>query len=168
VIYPSKELAGVAGLYNYLAAEPDTTILFSNDLGSSLKGIDCIAKDDQGFIICEAKGTSAIAKSASYYLRKTKTKGRQLSWEWIWSSLIDAAEDGRSAAAFLTLYSSIIRQQNIGRLLSISALSDSQDGYTIKTTSVVNESDLCQLNNMNGNLPYAKLRNWLDEIDPTT
>ncbi len=118
-IYPDIAMAGVAGLYRELTKNSNYKIIFSNELAYEIHGIDALAynKKENQYLICEAKGTTIGEKSPAYYLKKTKKRGRQLSWQWCWNCIIDFAEFPATANVFLELYGPLILHTNIKRLL---------------------------------------------------
>jgi len=133
-------------------------------MGSQIRGIDAVAKKNNQFIICEAKGTTLSHSTVSQHLKKTKTKGRQLSWNWIWASLIDFAEDARNANLFLELYDHVILQENIERRLYISRLKKIKRKYVILSTECYYHKDFKHLNKINAFDAKNKLKKWLDEM----
>ncbi|SDW81454.1 hypothetical protein SAMN05444411_102231 [Lutibacter oricola] len=163
-LYDSKELAGVAGLFRELKKDPKLRIIYSNDLGSSITGIDCIAFKNGNYIVCEAKGTTSKKTYVSKFLRKTKTKGRQMSWDWIWRSLVEFAEDSRNAIVFLEIYENVIKQENITRLISISTLEKINQKFSILETRFYNDFQIKHLKGMQDYSNQKTLIKWLLEI----
>jgi len=164
-IYPSKELAGVAGLYRYLQ-ENNYTVIFANDFSYDIHGIDAVAihKNTGKILICEAKGTSlAKIKSFSSYLKKTKHKGRQLSNEWCWTSLVDFAFQGPTAGIFLQLLSPMINYE-ADRLLTVSQLNTEKNGFTVIHTKTWSEAEMQSRSWFAKPYVLTKQHQWLDEI----
>lgn len=163
IIYPDKESGGVAGLYYYLLTH-DYEIIFANDLGLEIHGIDAVAKNKTTghYIICESKGTSlSRIKTPAYYLKKTKHKGRQLSWEWCWASLVDFAETGTTAYIFLELVKPFLSGA-VERLLSATLLKRTSNGFKIKETKIWQEPDF-QAPWLT-DFQFKKQKDWLNQI----
>lgn len=83
--------------------EPEWEVLCYDELCFQRNGIDLIVRRraDDHIVFLEAKGSSRhISGSPMNYLRSTKTKGRQLSWTWIWHSVLGMGADGYGADAF--------------------------------------------------------------------
>ena len=122
ILYPNKELGGVAGLYTWLQ-QHSYQVIFANDLAQEIHGIDAIAKSpyEDSYLICESKGTTHPFKTPREYLKKTKSKGRQLTWKWCWRSLIDMAELGPTANTFLDVLP-VFLEGRVKRLLSVTKL----------------------------------------------
>ncbi len=163
-IYDTKELAGVAGLY-YALQEQGYQIVYANDLGLSIVGIDCIAVKDKTWYIGEAKGTTSKRTALSSFLKNTKTKGRQMSWDWIWHSLVNFAEDPLNAGVFLSLYKDIILQTNTKRIVGVSQLAKVKHGYIISSTQIYEEPHIASLKNMNCFTNMKRLQEWLKTVD---
>ncbi len=164
ILYDNREMAGIAGLYLTLK-EKGYKVVYSNEIGVSIKGIDCIAVKDDIWYICEAKGTTTNKKRLSYFLRNTKTKGRQMSWNWIWRSLIEFAEDPFNSKVFLYLYRNVIYQKNIRRLIGVSYLKKEDNLFIIENTNLYYEKDIDKLNGINLFTNKNNLQRWLDSID---
>jgi hypothetical protein len=163
ILYDNKELAGVAGLFLKLKEDKDVKIIYSNDLGSSITGIDCIAVKNNKYIICEAKGTTSKKKYISSFLKKTKTKGRQMSWDWIWKSIVNFADDSRNSIVFLHIYENVIKLENISRLVSISSLKKIRNKYTIQETKFYKDEDIKHLKGISSFTNQEKLKDWLTQ-----
>jgi hypothetical protein len=164
-LYDTKELAGIAGMFNSIQKSKVGKVIYSNDLGSQIRGIDCIAIVNNKKVYCEAKGTIVKNINLSKFLRKTKTKGRQMSWQWIWSSLVDFAEDSRNANVFLENYRNIIRMEDIERKIFISKLEKIKGKYAIQYTMEYGENEISKLRYMN-EFPKSQILNkWLDDIE---
>lgn len=167
VIYPDVETAGIAGLYNELNKKTDYRIIFSNELAYEIHGIDALAynKEENQYLICEAKGTTIQKKSPSYYLKNTKKRGRQLSWQWCWNCIIDFAEFPATANVFLEIYKSIILNQNVKRLLSVTFCRKINDGYLIQKTRTWDENELNSYEWFNQKKDFSKQKGWLEQIE---
>lgn len=124
----SIELAGVVGLYEWLAANGDYEFRFGNDLSQIVHGIDAIAHIGSKYLLCESKGTTVFRGGPLSYLKRTKTYGRQLSWRWCWNRLIYLACYGHTAATFLETLTPFIfgRAQ---RALIVSEVATIENGY---------------------------------------
>ncbi len=164
VLYDNREMAGIVGLYLILRKE-GYKIVYSNEIGVSIKGIDCIAVKDNIWYICEAKGTTTNKKILSYFLRNTKTKGRQMSWDWIWRSLIEFAEDSLNSKVFLCLYRNVIYQKNIRRLIGVSYLKKTNKHFIIESTSLYCDKDINNLKGINLFTNKNNLQKWLNSLD---
>ncbi len=163
-IYDTKELAGVAGLY-YALQEKEYQIVYANDLGLSIVGIDCIAVKNKTWYIGEAKGITSKRTALSSFLKNTKTKGRQMSWDWIWRSLVNFAEAPLNAGVFLSLYKDIILQTNTKRIVGVSQLAKVKKGYFISNTQIYEEPHITSLKNMNCFTNMKRLQEWLKTVD---
>lgn len=164
-MYDTKELAGIAGMFNAIQDKKTGKVIYSNDLGSQIRGIDCIAIIDDKKVFCEAKGSIVKSINLSKFLRKTKTKGRQMSWQWIWGSLVEFAEDSRNANVFLENYRNIIRMEDIERKTFISKLEKIKDKYAIQYTVEYGENEISKLAYMNEFPKSQILKKWLYEIE---
>ncbi len=163
--YPGKELAGVAGLYDHLQ-ERGCQVIFANDLSLDIHGIDAIAYDPQldTYLLCEAKGTSGKIKNYPYYLKNTKTKGRQLSREWCWVSFTDCAFQGATAAIFLKLLRPVL-DGNYRRLLSVTRLEDCQQGYCAVENRTWEEEEMSCSDWFAKPYNLEKQQRWMAEIE---
>lgn len=165
-LYDSVEFAGEAALYRHLNADPDLEILLTGAVAWQLRGIDAIVrrKSDGVFILCEAKGSSRpLAASPLAYLPETKTKGRQLGWQWCWDSLIDMAEHPATAAAFLVLLQPML-EGRIERLLTITRATRENGGWRCAETRVYPEAQLCTYAPLALPYPLDKQKRMLDEM----
>ena len=164
--YSSRELAGVAGLFNWIRRHTKMEVVFVNDFALEKWGIDAVAFDTRRgrYMICEAKGTSTEFRAAGTYLKVTKTRGRQLSWRWIWGCLVECACDPATAAAFLALYEPVITRRAVTRLLSVSQLTPIGTGFRIEETKVWQERELARYSWLRERPPWTKQRRWLAEL----
>ncbi len=67
-------------------------------------GLDILAFEPRTgrAVIVEVKATSkTINAGLRSHLRSTRTKGRQMTWEWVWRSTVEMACEAGTAAAFL-------------------------------------------------------------------
>lgn len=103
---PPRDLedAGIVGFYDHIRADQRYTVIFENTLGYEIRGLDVILRDEQTkkLIFVELKGTSRKIRGPLSYLKRTKTKGRQLSWEWVFRSLLNVHH--AMAASSVLLY----------------------------------------------------------------
>ncbi len=164
IFYDTKEMAGIAGLYLTLKKE-DYKIVYSNEMGLSIRGIDCIAIKNNIWYICEAKGTTTNKNTVSSFLRNTKTKGRQMSWNWIWRSLVEFAEDPFNSKVFLNLYQNIIYKKNVKRLVGVSYLERVDNMFSIKNTNLYYEKEINKLKGMNLFTNKKNLQEWLNSLN---
>lgn len=165
ILYHSKEIAGVAGLYSILI-EKKYTIIYANDLSYKIHGIDaiCFDKVNKEYIICEAKGTAQNNfTSYSSYLKMTKNKGYQLSWEWCWNSLVDISLSGPTAHVFLKILRPFLYGK-VKRLLCVTHLSNKKKNYIIENTAAWNEDELNKNPKLNEIYDLSKQRKWFEEI----
>ena len=83
--------------------EPGHKMIFYDELCFQRTGLDLVfrSRSDDRIVIVEAKGTGQrVITAPLYYLRRTRTKGRQLSWDWVWRLLTDMAYDASTADGF--------------------------------------------------------------------
>ena len=114
-------------------------------------------------LIYEAKATGRpIAKSCNRYLRKTRHKGRQLSWRWCWATLTECACLGASAYAFLKLARPIIERQCDRRLL-VSRCAWEGAEWRTEEIRVFEEQELAPVEQ--DPFDFSKLAGWLEQID---
>ena len=129
--YKTIELAGIAKFFEEINKREDEKVVYENTIGMTLHGIDAVTKTNDGsYTVYEIKATTRNLRSPRSYLRKTKHKGRQLSWQWCWASLVEMAEFPLTAPVFLELYVKMI-EQKIKRKLAIVECKKEHDGsYT--------------------------------------
>lgn len=167
-LYPSRELGGTAGLYRWLAEQRLGEVVFANDLSWTVHGVDAVLRDGRTgrYILCEAKGTERpIADSPLRYLRRTRTKGRQLSWMWCWRSLADCAFTATTAPLFLRLLAPFLNGQ-VGRLLVVTHLGRGMGGWTIDDARAWREADLSAIPELAAPYDLDRHRRWLAELAP--
>jgi len=156
------ELAAIASFFEHIAQHSDETTVYENTIGMTLHGIDAVTVDKEGiYTVYEIKGTTRPLKKAESYLKKTKNKGQQLSWEWCWMSLVDMVEFPYTAPIFLELYKPLIRQQ-IRRKLAVVECKRCEDGsYTGERVHMFDakELDIEEKNNL------ENPRRMLDELE---
>lgn len=163
--YPNIETGGVAGLYQELI-RTGAEIIFANDLSMDIHGIDAIAfhPERKQYLICEAKGTSLEKlHHFNYYLRKTRRKGRQLSHEWCWASILDYAYQGTTAHIFLKMLEHIL-EGNYERLLCVTHLSKSSSGFSIVASRIWSEADFKRSEWLSSPYDLTRQQSWLEEI----
>ena len=146
--YDSIELAGEAGLYGHIEADPDLEILYTGACAWEVRGIDAIARrrSTGRYLICEAKGSErALSGSPLAYLHHTRHKGRQLTWEWCWKSVVDMADFPTTAQAFLELLGPMLNGE-VERLLVVSRVAwvdgELAGGYGVVERCVFLEAEL--------------------------
>ena len=142
-LYDSRELAGVAGLFDQLRRHPHLQPVYVNDFAWDHHGFDAVYWDrrDNTFLLCEAKGSGASAVSVPSLLRQTKSKGRQLSWCWCWRSLVEVAELGTASPLFVLMFQAFL-DGRVRRLLSLSHLEKRSGGWRIMDSRLWGEDDL--------------------------
>lgn len=164
-LYRGKEMGGVAGLYREVLAR-EWEVIFANDLGMDIHGIDVIARAPETgrLYLCEAKGTSAErARGPAYYLRETRHKGRQLSHRWCWSSMVDCAFQGATAGAFLDLLE-LLLAGDYERLLCVTRLSPGPVAYGLGESRVWSEQDMERYGWFRAKYDLSRQRRWYEEI----
>lgn len=165
ISYPTKELGGIAGLYQELL-KMGYTVIFANDFALNIHGIDVVAiKQEEGkYIICEAKGTgSKKIKNFSHYLKKTKDKGRQMTWEWCWASLVDFALQAGTAGIFLKLLEPFL-EEKVSRLISVTRLARCQGGYVVRESKIWVEEEISAHKPFAEKYDLSKQMKWYREI----
>lgn len=167
LVYPKVETVGVVGAYRQIDAMPGYEVIFCNDLAYETCGIDVIAKHRESgrYLICEAKGTTGAFSSPAAYLKATKHKGRQLSWQWAWNSVVDFSDSPTASNVFLVLYRSMILEQEIDRLLCVTRAEKIPGGYVAGETRTWVEEELCSYEWFRTAKDWSKLRGWLGELD---
>ena len=165
VVYPSIEMAGLAGMYRWVLGQEDLDVVYANDLAYEVRGIDAVTKrkDSETFVLVEARGTTRPLRTPPAYLRKTKTRGRQLSWDWCWNATIDLAEFPTTAAAFLALYGPMILGR-AERLLVVTQVKRVEDGYSAGETIVWDETALRRYPWLARERDWEQQRRWLRDL----
>lgn len=159
--YKTIELAGIAKFFEDIEQDESQVVVYENTLGMTLHGIDAITKDtNDNYTIYEIKGTTRKLRSPRSYLKKTRNRGRQLTWEWCWASLVDMAEFPLTASVFLVLYKNTINQ-NIKRKLSIIECEKEEDGSYLGKT--MHTFDFENLNIIDE--PLLKQKALLDKLE---
>lgn len=165
-LYPTRELGGTAGLYRWLAGQDLGEVVFANDLSWTVHGVDAVLRDRRTgrYILCEAKGTGRpIADSPLSYLRRTRTKGRQLSWMWCWRSLADCALTATTAPLFLGLLSPFLGGQ-VERLLVVTRLGRDGEGWTVGDARAWTEAHLATFPELAAPYDLDRHRRWLADL----
>ena len=167
-VYPTVELAGMAGTYFWALAQKNLNVIYANGLAYEVRGIDAVAKkmDTGRLLIVESKGTTRKISSPAAYLKTTKTMGRQLSWSWCWNSVISLAENPFTAGVFMDLYRPMILGQ-VERCLAVTRVSRvGAEGYQIEETRTWGEEELCgNYSWLAEEKDWGRLRAWLEELD---
>ena len=155
--HKSIEQSAIAKYFEEIRESKNEVVVFENTLAYSLHGIDAITKDKNGiYTIYEIKGTTRALRSARSYLSKTKHKGRQLTLQWCWYSLVDFAELPPAANVFLELYEDFINQK-VKRKLTIvecqkqddkSYLGNELHTYSFDELNVVDDYDMSKQKRM--------------------
>lgn len=143
ILFESRELAGLAGLFAQMRRHPHLQPVYVNDFAWDHHGYDAVYWDrrDRVFVLCEAKGGGGGKMTPASLLGRTKSKGRQLSWCWCWNSLVDVATLGTAAPLFVLLFQAFL-DGRVRRLLSLSLLEERADGWRISQTRIWGEDDL--------------------------
>lgn len=162
----SAEDGGVLGASLALRKDPDCLPIFSNDLGYTRLGIDVVAQHrrEGRFLICEAKGTINPIRSPGIYLKKTRHKGRQLSWHWCWVSLCEFALHGPTARIFLLLFRDILRGR-AERCLAVTRLLRRGRNWLVDETKILREDDLLDSGWLAEKPSWSRELQWLSELD---
>lgn len=155
--YKTIELAGIAKFFEEINKSEDEEVVYENTIGMTLHGIDAVTKTNDGsYTVYEIKATTRDLRSPRSYLRKTKHKGRQLSWQWCWASLVDMAEFPLTAPIFLELYVKMI-ERKIKRKLAIVECKKEHDGsftgtklhiFDFESLGITDDSDLSKQRKM--------------------
>lgn len=164
-VYPTRELGGVAGLYNWITDQNLGDVVFANDLSWEVRGVDAVYRDHRTgrYVLCEAKGASnPIAGGPLSYLRRTRSKGRQLSWEWCWTTLVDFACVGTTAPAFLNLLKPFLQGQ-VDRLLCVTELRPENNGWRIVQSKTWREEELLKVPELALAYDLDRQRVWMSE-----
>jgi|GEM_PF-5238100 len=162
----SAEDGGVLGASLALRKDSDCLPIFSNDLGYTRLGIDVVAQSrrEGRFLICEAKGTINPIRSPGIYLKKTRHKGRQLSWHWCWVSLCEFALHGPTARIFLLLFRDILRGR-AERCLAVTRLLRRGRNWLVDETKILREDDLLDSGWLAKKPSWSRELQWLSEFD---
>lgn len=141
--YRSVELSAIVESIKYIKNFFDENIVYENTLSMKLHGIDMITKSDDTYIFYEIKGTTKKLCNPKYYLKKTKNKGKQLSWLWCWKSICEMAYLPMTALVFLELFKFVI-DKKVKRKLIVVESEKLQDGSFVgKKVNIFNESCIC-------------------------
>lgn len=165
-LYPTRELGGTAGLYRWLAEQDLGEVVFANDLSWAVHGVDAVLRDRRTgrYILCEAKGTERpVADTPLRYLRRTRTKGRQLSWMWCWRSLADCAFTATTAPLFLGLLGPFL-DGRVERLLVVTRLGRDADGWTVGDARTWTEAELVAVPELGAPYDLERHRRWLADL----
>ena len=135
------ELAAISSAFYYVKSLGEE-ILYENTLVMILHGIDLITKKANEYIIYEIKGTTKPIKSPKFYLKKTKNKGRQLSWEWCWKLLCEMAYNPMTSRVFLELYEEMIYKKIKRKLMIVECEKLSDGSYMGKKVNLFNADEL--------------------------
>lgn len=161
----SLEEAGIIGFFDSIRPDIRYTVIFENTLGYEIRGIDAILKDHQTgeLIVVELKGTSRPIRSALSYLKRTKTKGRQMSWEWIFRSLLGVHKAMASSAVFLHFLEPFFAQK-IKRWLVITRSVKEQGHWSNKEIKIYDEEVLSGIGTLNDRFREAELKEFYTEL----
>lgn len=167
------EDAGIVGFFDDIRTDSRYTVIYENTLGYEIHGLDALLRDEEtGHIIfIEIKGTSRKIASPLSYLKRTKRKGRQLSWEWLYRSLEEAAHSMASSTLYLYCLPHLVHS-TVERWLVISR-SEVEDGRRVnKEVKVYKEDKLSGIPKLNDrtvldalHASYEAVAPWLGKID---
>ena len=115
-------------------------------------------------VILEGKGSTRPIRTPASYLKRTKTKGRQLSWDWCWSSAIDLAEHPATAVAFLGLYQGLILGK-AERMLAVTKARRVTGGFLAEEVEVWDEARLAQYPWLAEPRDWTRQQEWLADLD---
>lgn len=159
------EQGGILGLYRYLG-ERKLRYRFGNDLSRIIHGIDAIALDESRLLLCESKGTTRPHRSARSYLRKTKTKGRQLDSTWCWRSFWPLSQNTHSARVFLEHVRSVAMGR-YERVLCVTQVRKKDRGYELGESRVWDERELSKsIGTPEGHPHVLRMLEEIDREDP--
>lgn len=163
----NREMGGLFGLFSFINQQEGWETVFCNDFSLFIHGIDAIAynSNTDTYYLCEAKGSTRQFQTPISYLKKTRKKGRQLSWEWIWLSLEEFALSGYAAPIFLSLYKRMIKQERVKRLLAVTQLKPQNNCFLMNETRVWHEEDLVVYPFMSKEYGVSELQGWLQEME---
>jgi hypothetical protein len=139
--YKKVETAAIAKSCEYLNNKGEE-IIYENTIGMTLHGIDLISVSEKQYIIYEVKGTTKKLRSPKFYLRKTKFKGKQLSWLWCWKSLCELAYFPLTANVFLKLYKKIINKKVKRKLIVVECEKLKNNYFRGKKINIFNAEEI--------------------------
>jgi hypothetical protein len=166
-LYPSRELAGTAGLYLWLSQQNFGEVVFANDLSWQVHGLDAVVHDRRRdrYLLCEAKGTERpLHTSPLPYLRQTRRKGRQLSWVWCWRSLADCAFVATTAPLFLGLLGPFL-EGRVERFLVVTLIDKENEGWKINRSRAWEEADLAAFPELTQPHDLDRQRAWYAALE---
>lgn len=115
-------------------------------------------------MIVESKGTTKQLSSPCTYLKRTKTRGRQLSWDWCWDAVINMAEFPTTASAFLALYEPMILGR-VERMFAVTRVERAEDGFMVRETKAWDEEALRRYPWLAEQRNWERQRAWLAELE---
>jgi len=138
--------------------------LYYNDLAGVFTGFDAVARRPDGIpVIVEAKATRhPIATTPRRYLRRTRSKGRQLSWTWCWATLTEYACLGASAHLFLALARPMI-EGRCARALTVSRCAWRDGHWQTLERRHFDASEITDIDRPPKD--FERHRRWMAEID---
>jgi len=135
----------------------DEKVVYENTISMKLHGIDMITKINNKYIFYEIKGTTKKLKSPKYYLKKTKNKGRQLSWFWCWKSICEMAYLPMTALIFLELFKYVINKKIKRKLIVVESEKLENGSFIGRKVNVFDESHIF----LNDDYSFEKEKNFL-------
>lgn len=159
------EDAGIVGFFDHIRSNRRYTVIFENTLGYEIRGIDAILKDnDSGKIIfVELKGTSRPINKPLSYLKKTKTKGRQLSWEWIFKSLLNVHKAMAASSVFLYCLEAVLTGK-AERWLVITKSVKQSDIWINQEVKAYDDQDIRNLTNLESKYSLQGYQQEFEEL----
>lgn len=131
-------------------------------------GIDLISAGTDGTAlkIVEVKGTTrGIKNSPAAYLRKTRTKGYQLSWEWCWCSTTELACLCTTAKAFFLLLKPLLYGNIQRELIAVDFEITDDPVWPIRHFKTWTEGDFAEIPKLAAPYDLEKQRRWFEEIE---
>ena len=151
------EDAGVVGFYDFIRPDKRYTVIFENTLGYEIHGLDVLLKDNETgkVIIVELKGNSRPIRSPLSYLKKTKNKGRQMSWIWIFKSLLSSYNSMAASSVLLHCLGPLF-ENRIERWVSVSHAKKQQSHWSVDEIKFYKEEDLKKYPQLNESKELGK------------
>ena len=147
--------------------EPQHEVIFYDELCFQRSGLDLVfrSRSDERITITEVKGTSKkIQGSPLRYLKTTRTKGRQLSWDWVWRSLTSMAYDASTADGFFRILRGVLEGRADRSLVIVRFDAEPMDAEPDELR-YIGERQLSEITQLNDFALLDNKREWLREID---
>ena len=154
--YRNVEIAAIAKSINYVK-KFEEEVIYENTVSMKLHGIDMITKANSKYIFYEIKGTTKKLRTPKYYLKKTKNKGRQLSWFWCWKSVCEMAYLPMTALVFLDLFKYVINKKIERKLIVVECEKLEDNSFIGKKVNIFNVDYIF----FHGDYNFTKEKNFL-------